>query len=77
MHVNPYIQHKGMVVVFNPTDNAVEKNLKLPLYYTGLKGKATITTADGKKSTFTLDGDQSLTLPVSVKAQGTTWLLIE
>lgn len=77
MHVNPYILHKGMVVVFNPTDNAVEKNLKLPLYYTGLKGKATITTADGKKSTFTLDGDQSLTLPVSVKAQGTTWLLIE
>ena len=77
MHVNPFIQHKGMVVVFNPTDNDISKEMRLPLYYTGLKEKATVMTADGQRTEYQLDKDANLLLPVSVKAQGTTWFLIE
>lgn len=77
MHVNPFIGHKGMVIVFNPTDRDITKEMRLPLYYTGLKGKATITTSDGNKQSCRLDGNGELRLPVSIKAQGTSWFLIE
>lgn len=66
-----------MVVVFNPTDNDISKEMRLPLYYTGLKEKATVMTADGQRTEYRLDKDANLLLPVSVKAQGTTWFLIE
>lgn len=77
MHVNPFIRHKGMVVVFNPTDREISKSLRLPLYYTGLKGKATINKADGTSSVCVLDDKQELQLDVRLKPNETAWFLIE
>lgn len=77
LHVNPTLKNKGMVVVFNPTDADVEKSIKIPLYYTGLKGKATIKHEGGNPTSFTLNNKEELSLPVKIKAQGTTWFLIE
>lgn len=77
LHVNPFIKHRGMVVVFNPTDRDITKEMRLPLYYTGLQQKVTVLSASGERKTMTLDKDGNLSLPVSVKAQGTAWFLIE
>lgn len=77
LHVNPLIKHKGMVVVFNPTDEDIEKNFKIPLYYTGLKGKVVIKHEGINPKTFVLNNKEEVMLPVKVKAQGTTWFVIE
>lgn len=77
MHVNPFIQHKGMVIVFNPTDRDITKEMRLPLYYSGLKDKATVVASDGTSSEYMLDQKGNLLLPVSIKAQGASWFLIE
>jgi len=77
MHVNPFIKNKGMVVVFNPTNKDIEKTLRLPLYYTGLKGKATVTSEDGHNLAYTLNDKEELLMSVKIKAQGTAWFLIE
>lgn len=77
MHVNPFIQNKGMVIVFNPTDREIEKELRLPLYYTGLKGKATIKSENGLATQHTLNEKEELLLSVKIKPQGTTWFVIE
>lgn len=77
MHVNPFINHKGMVVVFNPTEREIIKSLRLPLYYTGLKGKATLSKADGTSSVYALNDKQELLLDVRLKPNETAWFLIE
>ena len=77
MHANPFIDHKGMIVVFNPTESDITKEMKLPLYYTGLNGKASVVTEDGIKKTYQLNSKEELVLPVTVKAGGTVWFLIE
>lgn len=77
MHVNPFIRHKGMVVVFNPTNREIEKKLRLPLYYTGLKGKATVTSEHGTAAVHSLTEQEELLLSVKIKPQGTTWFIIE
>jgi hypothetical protein len=77
LHVNPFGKQKGMVVVFNPTDKEIEKEIKLPLYYTGLKAKANITSEDGHAESHNLNDKQELLMTVKIKPQGTSWFLIE
>lgn len=77
LHVNPFIKHKGMVVIFNPTDDEIEKNYKIPLYYTGLNNKVTVRLEGNNPSTYNLNEKKELSLPVKVKAQGITWFTIE
>lgn len=77
MHVNPFISHKGMVIVFNPTDRKIEKTLRLPLYYTGLEKKVKVTGSGGSSATHKLDNRQELLLPVSIEAGGSAWYLLE
>lgn len=77
MHANPFISHKGMVMVFNPTEHAISKNIKIPLYYTGIQEKATITDPEGNKAVYRLNEKKEITIPVVLKAGGSMWLLIE
>jgi len=77
MHVNPFLKRKGMVIVFNPTDREIEKQIKLPLYYTGLKNKANVTDENKKTTSYKLNENRELMLPIKVKAQGTVWFVIE
>ncbi len=76
LHVNPFINRKGMVVVFNPTDHEITKNLRIPLYYTGLKNKVTVREGGQNPISYTISEKKELLLPVKVKAQSTTWFIL-
>lgn len=77
MHANPFLEEKGMVIVFNPTDREISKTLKLPLYYTGLTGKVAVIDEKGKKQSLEMNGKHEINLPVTLKSQGTTWFVIK
>ncbi|MNY59459.1 hypothetical protein D3C86_1959140 [compost metagenome] len=77
LHVNPEIDEKGMFVVFNPTDKAITKQVKVPLYYAGLKGKAMITDQDGKNNVLKLNDKHEALLTVNIPAGGFGWYLIK
>ena len=77
LHVNPTLKRKGMLVVFNPTDNDIEKKIIIPLYYTGLKEKASVKHEGTEPTTFNLNERKEILLSVKIKAQGMTWYVIE
>ena len=77
LHVNSQLEEKGMLAVFNPTDKAITKKLKVPLYYTGLKGNAKISDQDGKETILELNGKQEAFLSVTIPAGGYGWFLIK
>ncbi|MFT7034371.1 MAG: hypothetical protein ACJA2S_002885 [Cyclobacteriaceae bacterium] len=77
MHVNTQLKEKGFVMYFNPTDQAIKKTVKLPLYYTGLKDKASIREQEGDSKTYTLNRDYSVDIEIEIPAAGNTWLTIE
>lgn len=77
LHVNPHSKEKGMLLVFNPLDHEVSKTLKVPLYYTGLSAVAQVREKDGPAKEFELDREYSIELPVSLPANGYTWITIE
>jgi hypothetical protein len=77
MHVSPFIKHKGIAIVFNPTDRDIEKQIEIPLYYTGLNKKANVTDENKRTKSYKLNENRELMLPVKVKAQGIAWFVIE
>jgi len=77
LHVNPHLKEKAMIMVFNPLDRSASKVLKVPLYYSGLTGKAMIGERDGKAQEYQLDRDFSVNLPVNLGPQSVTWFVVE
>ena len=77
LHVNPTLEEKGMLVVFNPLERSVKKTLPVNLYYTGLDTTANVYNADGKAQQYTLDRDYSVQVHVEVPARGFAWYVIK
>ena len=77
LHVNPGGKEKGMLLVFNPLDQEVKKELTVPLYYTGLRGSASVRKRDGQAESLRLDRDDQARVTVELPAGGFTWLTFE
>ena len=77
LHVNPDIKEKGLAMVYNPTVIEVEKEIKLPLYYTGLRNKAKIREREGHLKEYQLERDYSVNVSVKIGPQSYTWFVIE
>jgi hypothetical protein len=77
LHVNPELDTKGMAIIFNPTDQAIKKKFRLPLYYTGLSGTARIREREEEGKSYDLNRDSEAEVDVEIAAGGFTWLVIE
>ncbi|OQB31654.1 MAG: hypothetical protein BWY09_02907 [Candidatus Hydrogenedentes bacterium ADurb.Bin179] len=73
LHVNPKLETKGMLVVFNPLNQPAERTLKVNLYYTGLKDRAVVTDESGEEQALPLNRDYTVSIPVRVPAHGFAW----
>ena len=76
MHVNPFLDNKGLAMVFNPTQDHQTTNLTLPLYYTGLDLVAKIQEQEGDQHTYQLERDYSVDVYVELPPYSITWFLI-
>jgi len=77
LHVNPRLKTRGLAVIHNPLAHAVTRDMRLPLYYTGLESGATIRERQGPPVRYELDRGYHATVPLSIPAHGMTWLVIE
>ncbi len=77
LHVNPRLQHKGLLVAFNPLDRAVSRRIRVNLYYTGLTKTASIREQEGESKTYELDREYEVEILVAVPPRGVTWFVIE
>lgn len=77
MHVDPKGKEKGFVMLYNPTQETIRRNISLPLYYTGLTEKVNIREQEGKSQVFLLDRHYRTKVPVTIPAHSYTWLIIE
>jgi len=77
LHVNPQLKTKGLAMIYNPLDQPVQREVKLPLYYTGLTATARIREQEGKPKRYKLDRHYNIAVPVTISAHSHTWLLID
>ena len=77
LHVNPQLKIKGLAMVYNPLDRAVKKELKLPLYYTGLTKTARIRWQQGRSRNYKLDREYNVKIPIDIAPKGITWFVVQ
>ena len=77
LHVNPQLKEKGLVMLYNPLKYKIERNIQMPLYYTGITNFARIRVKDGVSKTYKLNNAGEAKLNVEIPAEGYTWLVIE
>jgi len=77
LHVNPHLKRRGLAMVYNPLGRNVERQLRLPLYYTGLTTTARIREQRGKSRKYRLDRQYNVEIPINIAPGGITWFVIE
>ena len=77
LHVNPNLERKGMLCVYNPTAQPISETLQVDLYYTGLKENATIQRMEAKPKTLQIGPDNKIELEVTVPAGEMVWFVLK
>ena len=77
LHVNPKHDRKGMLVVYNPTSDALSQTIRVNLYYTGLTDVATMTGQFGLSKKVKLERDFAVEVPITVPAHSMRWYVFE
>ena len=77
LHVNPSLENRGMLVVFNPLDQEVQQTLRVNLYYTGLKNSAWLRERSGNGRLIEIAADGVAEIEVTVPAGGMSWVTLQ
>jgi len=77
LHVNPNLPEKGLLLVFNPTNKQINKQMVLPLYYCGLDSIANIREQEKSPKEYWLDRKYKINLEIQIPPQGFNWYVIE
>ena len=77
LHVNPRLPERGLAMFFNPLDRPIEREIRLPLYYTGLDQAAVVRLENGKSDKIRLGRDYSARVKVKIPARGRSWITIQ
>jgi hypothetical protein len=77
LHVDPKLEIKGYALLYNPTGEAVERTISLPLYYTGLTKTALIQVGEDQEQELELSRDYSVEVRVSIPAHGYIPIIIK
>ena len=77
MHVNPYLEEKAFVLLFNPTAKSIEEKIEVPLYYTGLVNTALISEKGVNPMNSTLNRNYGTEIMVHIPANGYTWFVVK
>ena len=64
-------------MLFNPLKEKITRTIQLPLYYTGLKDKATVTNEKGKIILAKLNRNYEIELTFTLEPETYSWFLIQ
>ena len=77
LHVDPQGAEKGLLMVYNPLDEEIQREISVPVYYTGLTEKAAVREQDGKEVLYDISREYTITLTVTIPARGYNYFIIK
>ena len=77
LHVNPSGTEKGLLMLYNPLDEVINRELKVPVYYTGLHERVVLENETGAKIKLPVSRDFFITVKVTIPAKGTSWFVLK
>jgi len=77
LHVSPKLKNKALLSLYNPLDVAIEREIKVPLYYSGLTELVSVSEEGQADKKYKLERDYSIKLRVKIPAKGYKWYLFQ
>ncbi|MGA1544965.1 MAG: alpha-galactosidase [Saprospiraceae bacterium] len=77
LHVNPWGKEKGLVMLYNPLNESVQRSIQIPVYYTGIKNNIKVEWPDGKIEFMEKNEKGRIELEVNIPADGNIFVLLE
>jgi hypothetical protein len=75
--VNPKLTTRALAMIHNPLEMEVEREILLPLYYSGLDKAASIREQEGELKQVELDARQRAKVRTKIPAHGRTWFVLQ
>lgn len=75
LHVNPKLPQQALLAVFNPLDEAIEREVLVPLYYAGLSETASVQLEGQATTSMELDRAARGRLRLTIPARGFRWVV--
>ncbi|SHN33025.1 hypothetical protein SAMN04488057_12114 [Cyclobacterium lianum] len=76
LHVNPLGEEKGLLMLYNPLNEAITRTLRIPVYYTGLHERVEVEDQLGEKQTLSVARDYKLTMEVTIPERGYRYFVL-
>ena len=77
LHVNPFAKEKGLAMIYNPLERGIEREIALPLYYTGLETEAHVREQERPTRVYLLDRERRVHVRLALAPRSATWFVIE
>ena len=77
LHVDPSLPQKGLMMLFNPTNETITRTIQLPLYYTGLQDKAKIAIKGQSPKTYPMNRAYDASFSFTLAPGAYEWYTIE
>jgi len=77
LHADPGNSEKGLLMVYNPTQTQVSKDLRINVYYTGLSGTVSISENDKPAKKYRISRGYDIILPVRVEPNSESWYIFK
>ncbi|HAZ66655.1 MAG TPA: alpha-galactosidase, partial [Opitutae bacterium] len=78
LHVNPRLKERALFSVFNPTNQAIERDILVPLYYAGLKDSAEFSINGASDTTRAkLDAASRAKIRLTLPPNSHTWVVFQ
>ncbi|MEX2568765.1 MAG: hypothetical protein WD431_22680 [Cyclobacteriaceae bacterium] len=70
LHVNPDGKEKGLLMVYNPLQTEISREITVPVYYTGLMDEVHLKNQDGISSTLQVDRNYNISMKITIPPKG-------
>ncbi len=77
LHVNPSGTEKGLLMLYNPLEELITRELTVPVYYTGVHERVMLEKEDGTTMKLPVSRDYTIKLKVTIPAKGTAYYVLK
>ena len=77
LHADPNYAEKGLMMLFNPTDKEMVREIEIPVYYTGLHQQVKFREKEGPSKIIPVSRHYTISVKVVLPPNGYSWYVLE
>ncbi|HBC31370.1 MAG TPA: hypothetical protein DC024_09045 [Clostridiales bacterium] len=77
LHVNPKSKEKGLLMLYNPLEKSITREIKIPVYYTGLHKSIILEDKVGNTQNLIVNRNYEITIKVTIPEKGYNFFVLK